>query len=228
MTKKFKLVLFIRFLGYFLFLNGVLGIFLVFGPLIKAEFSYRSDLFLGVKRVVPKVITSEQASTPIKSESSFGEIKTDYQSITPVSTNFGIVIEKINANARVIANVNPAKEKEYSKALSQGVAHAAGTTFPGEPGNIYLFSHSTDASWNIVRFNAVFYLLRELEKGDRIIVFYQDRRYDYIVFDKQVVEPNDVSFLTNKYEDSVLTLQTCDPPGTLFKRLIVRAKLAKV
>lgn len=228
MTKKFKLVLFIRFLGYFLFLNGVLGIFLVFGPLIKAEFSFRTDLFLGVKRVVPKVITSEQSSQTGQT-SSFGEIKTDYKSITPVSTSFGIVIEKINANARVIANVNPAKEKEYSKALSQGVAHAAGTTFPGEPGNIYLFSHSTDASWNIVRFNAVFYLLRELERGDRIIVFYQDRRYDYIVFDKQVVEPNDVSFLTNKYdEDSVLTLQTCDPPGTLFKRLIVRAKLAKV
>ena len=48
----------------------------------------------------------------------------------------------------------------------------------------------------------------------------------FIVFDKTVVNPNDLTYLTNRYDSSVLTLQTCDPPGTLFKRLVVRAKLA--
>lgn len=225
MPNRFKIIFLVRFLGYFLLLGGVSLILVMLGPLVWAEARFRTDQLWGIKRTVPKIITSNETQT---ATSSFGEISMSGPTITPVDTQFGIVIEKINANARVIANVNPANEKEYSKALSQGVAHAAGTNFPGETGNIYLFSHSTDASWNIVRFNAVFYLLRELEKGDRIIVFFADRRYDYIVFDKQVVEPNDVSYLTNKYEDSVLTLQTCDPPGTLFKRLIVRAKLAKV
>ncbi|KKR23331.1 MAG: sortase family protein [Candidatus Daviesbacteria bacterium GW2011_GWB1_39_5] len=125
----------------------------------------------------------------------------------------------------MVANVNPGNEREYSRALTQGVAEALGSTPPGKPGNLYLFSHSTDAPWNIVRLNAVFYLLKELEKGDRVIIFKNDRRYDYIVFDKSIVKPDDVSYLTNAYNYPVLTLQTCDPPGTLLNRLIIRAKL---
>jgi len=220
----FKLVLTVRFLGYFLLITGVLGLVFTFGPLAQAEGAYRMDRLLGVKHTIPKIITSStQGQNGVES---FGSVSAGSEIIKPVSTDFGIVIEKINANSKVVPNVNPANEKEYIQALSQGVAHAAGTAFPGQKGNSYLFSHSTDAPWNAIRYNAVFYLLRELEKGDRIIMFYQGRRYDYVVFDKVIAEPNDVSFLTNTYEDSVLTLQTCDPPGTLFKRLIIRAKLA--
>ncbi len=139
--------------------------------------------------------------------------------------NASIAVEKINANAKVVPNVNPGDEKQYVQALSEGVAEALGSTPPGVPGNLYLFSHSTDAPWNIIRFNAIFYLLKELEPGDKVIIFYQNRRYDYIVFDKTIAKPDDVSFLTNRYDAPVLTLQTCDPPGTLLNRLIIRAKL---
>lgn len=225
MSKHFKIVLTVRFLGYLLFFVGTLAFVSMLGPLIQVESSYRMDKLLGVKRTVPTVITSNDKLSNTGPDS-FGGVTVSGSVIAPVSTNFGIVIEKINANAKVIADVNPASERDYSQALTQGVAHAAGTKYPGEKGNIYLFSHSTDAPWNIVRFNAVFYLLRELESGDRIVTFYKDKRYDYIVFDKIVVDPSDVSYLTNSYDASILTLQTCDPPGTLFKRLIVRAKLA--
>lgn len=199
-----------------------MGLIITFGPLAQAEAGYRLDQFLGIKHTIPKVVTSQEQNP----NESFGSVSADAEIIKPVSTDFGLVIEKINANAKVIANVDPADERSYTQALYQGVAHAAGTAFPGQKGNIYLFSHSVDAPWNIIRFNAVFYLLRELEVGDRVVTFYDGKRYDYIIYDKQVVEPTDVSYLTSTYEDSVLTLQTCDPPGTLFKRLIVRAKLA--
>lgn len=225
MSTRFKLVLFVRFLGYLLFFSGVVGFVAIFGPLVSAESRYRTDQILGIRRIVPNIITSNQDGS---ATSSFGDVVTAGFTITPQDTQFGIVIEKINANARVVANVDPGNEGAYIQALSKGVAHAAGTNLPGERGNIYLFSHSTDAPWNIIRYNAVFYLLRELESGDRVIIFYQDRRYDYIVFDKQVVEPSDITFLTNRYDSSVLTLQTCDPPGTLFKRLVVRARLAGI
>ena len=105
------------------------------------------------------------------------------------------------------------------------MAESLGSTPPGQPGNLYLFSHSTDAPWNIIRYNAIFYLLKELEVGDRVIIFYRNIRYDYIVFDKNIALPGDISYLTNRYENPVLTLQTCDPPGTLLNRLIIRAKL---
>lgn len=225
MSKHFKLVFLVRFFGYLIFSVGVLGIVFVFGPLIQAEFNYRADKILGIQRTVSQVVTSQD--TPQSGgESSFGEVKPKENAIIPVSTDYGIVIEKINANAKVVPNVNPASEREYTAALAQGVAEAAGSTKPGEKGNLYLFSHSTDAPWNIVRYNAIFYLLRELEPGDKVILFYKNKRYDYIVFDKTVTGPGDISYLTNRYDAPVLTLQTCDPPGTLFKRLIVRAKLA--
>lgn len=221
MSKTFKLVFLVRFLGYLFFLGGIASTVFILGPLVQVEAGFRWDQIRGVRRTVPTIITS----TPDQ-PTTFGAITTNAEAIIPSSTDFGIVIEKINANAKVVANVDPGDEKAYSQALTLGVAHAKGTNLPGEKGNIYLFSHSTDAPWNIVRFNAVFYLLRELQAGDRVVVFYQDKRYDYIVFDKKVVDPNDLTYLTNRYDSSVLTLQTCDPPGTLFKRLVVRAKLA--
>lgn len=229
MHNHFKLIFAIRFFGYLLFFAGLTSIIFLLGPMIQAETSYRIDKILGVKRSVPNVITSAQQPGPGLEPSagpvSFSGVAASENNIIPVSTEYGIVIEKINANARIIPNVNPGDEKSYIKALTQGVAASLGSTPPGIPGNLYLFSHSVDAPWNIVRYNAIFYLLRELATGDRIIVFYQNKRYDYIVFDKAIVSPGDVSYLTNKYDYPVLTLQTCDPPGTLLHRLIVRAKL---
>lgn len=221
MSTKFKIVFLVRFLGYFLFFTGCFGVVFILGPLIQVEFGYRLDKAMGVKRVV----ADRPAFSPAPETPGFESVSSPEKVIQPISTEYGIVIEKINANAKVIPNVNPAKESEYSTALKDGVAEALGSTPPGVPGNLYLFSHSTDAPWNIIRFNAIFYLLRELEVGDRIIIFYANRRYDYIVFDKIVASANDVSYLTNTYDVPVLTLQTCDPPGTLLKRLIIRAKL---
>jgi sortase A len=76
--------------------------------------------------------------------------------IVPVNADFSIVIPKINANAPIFPNVNPFEEKEFSQVLKKGVAHAKGTSFPGNNKNIYLFAHSTDAFFNVGRYNAVF------------------------------------------------------------------------
>jgi len=235
MTTNFKLVFTVRFLGYLLFFCGLISFIFILGPLISAEAKYRTDRILGIKRTVPNIPTSNEAGAASQTSNetgpagqasqSFSSLKPSENNIIPVSTEFGIVIEKINANAKVIADVNPVNEKQYVNALQLGVAEALGSTPPGKPGNLYLFSHSTDAPWNIIRFNAIFYLLREVDKGDKIIIFYKDKRYDYIVFDKQIASPTDLSYLTNRYDQPVLTLQTCDPPGTLLNRLIVRAKL---
>lgn len=229
MSKHFKIIFFIRFFGYLIFFTGLISFIFMLGPLVGAELSYRVDRTLGVKRTIASNVNlSEEpgaSGSPAEQGSGFGNIKPAENEITPVSTEYGIVIEKINANARIIPGVNPGNEREYVAALTQGVAEALGSTPPGQPGNLYLFSHSTDAPWNIVRFNAIFYLLRELAPGDRVIIFYKNRRYDYIVFDRVIAGGSDVSYLTNRYDYPVLTLQTCDPPGTILNRLIVRARL---
>lgn len=151
--------------------------------------------------------------------------------IKPVDEEFGIVIPKIRANAKVIENVDPYDGKIYQQALTKGVAHAAGTAYPGHVGNTFIFAHSS-VDWYIAnRYNSVFYLLHKLERGDKIEMYYKKKRYIYEVFDKKYVKPSDVTYLSSNYSlisnnSSLLTLMTCWPPGTTLKRLIIQAKIA--
>lgn len=243
-SKRFKKIFLVRFFTYFSIITGLVMMLAQFGPVLGVEINYRLDQITGKKhKLETTVITSEGqsqvsgvgdirdvgesgGSSEPEAQKGFGQIAKTEDLIKPVSTEFGLVIEKINANAKIIPQVDPGIEKDYVAALKVGIAQAKGSTEPGEDGNLFLFSHSTDAPWNITRYNAIFYLLRELESGDRVIVFYNNRRFDYIVFDKKIAEASDISFYTNRYDKPVLTLQTCDPPGTVLKRLIVRAKLA--
>jgi|APSaa5957512622_1039677.scaffolds.fasta_scaffold10247_2 LPXTG-site transpeptidase (sortase) family protein len=146
--------------------------------------------------------------------------------MAPISAEFGLVIPKIFANVAVTENVNPAEEEVYQEVLRKagGVAHAAGAALPGEPGTTYIFGHSTDASVNVERFNAVFYLLRKLEAGDLIVAYYKGEPYKYQVVEKKIVEPTDLSDIVRVDSEERLVLQTCWPPGTDWKRLLVVAK----
>jgi LPXTG-site transpeptidase (sortase) family protein len=189
-----------------------------FGPVINEEVNYR----LGRSGIEYKedrfnyLVEKAEADKTIKTQKqaeSFG-----------VGSYFSLVIPKIEAASNVIANVDASIEAEYSEALQNGVAHARGTYFPGQGKNIYLFSHSTDSGYNVARYNAVFYLLRELEAGDRIIVFFADKKYEYEVFEKVTTSADDASWLNEKSGEEMLILQTCDPPGTNWRRLLVVAK----
>lgn len=141
---------------------------------------------------------------------------------------FQILIPKLGVNSRIIANVNPAVEKEYAQALKLGVAHAAGTGLPGEENThnrtIFVFGHSTNGSWNISRYNALFYSLKDLIIGDSITVWFWGKEFDYTVKERKIVEPDDVSFLQPQTDKERLILQTCWPPGTTWKRLLVIAE----
>jgi len=145
--------------------------------------------------------------------------------LTPVDTQFGIVIPKIGANAKIIANVDPYNSREYQTQLTRGVAHAQGTAFPGQVGNVFLFAHSSDNWYTANRYNSVFYLIHQLEKGDAIDLYYQDRKYSYHVVDKKTVDPQSVAYLQNSTSQKQVTLMTCWPPGTTLKRLLVIAQV---
>lgn len=210
---------------------------MTFGPVIVEEAKYRYTQSQNVHYVVaddvsisttpsPGPIAVGPSPTPLLPEESFGEIPKDanVQVLRPVDPNFSIVIPKIGANAKVIPNVDASNYDSYIDALTKGVAHADGTGFPGGRSNIYLFAHSTDSFWNVGRYNAVFYLLKELEPGDEIDVFYGRVRHKYKVVEKKIVSPSDVHYLTDKTLYEQLILQTCWPPGTTLDRMLVIAR----
>jgi len=144
--------------------------------------------------------------------------------MVPIDTDFGIVIPKIEANAKVVPNVDPVDSRVYQVALTQGVAHAKGTATPGSNGNIFLFSHSSVNFYEAARYNSVFYLLTKLEKGDEIDLYYYGTKYVYRVSDKRTVFPTAVEYLHGSAGQETVTLMTCWPPGTTYKRLLVIAE----
>lgn len=167
-----------------------------FAPVFKAEFNYRLN-------------QNKNSSTEP----------------TPVDPEFSIVIPKINANAKVVPNVDPFNAQIYQRALIKGVAHAKGTSTPNQSGNTFIFAHSAGNWYQANRFNAVFYLLDKLISGDEIIVYYQGQKYTYTVQDKKLIKSDDLSYMSSKIGQNQLTLMTCWPPGTTLKRLVVVASL---
>jgi len=134
-----------------------------------------------------------------------------------------INIPKINASSPIIKNVNPWDQNDYLPKLKKGVAHAQGSSLPGEPGTSFLFAHSSDLPWNLTRYNTAFFRLNELEIGDHINISTPSQNITYAVSSKKIVLPNQVEYLTQNQSQDQLILQTCTPIGTSLKRLLIFA-----
>ena len=226
MTRTEMKYFILRTIGNFLLLFAIFGVIATFGPAFFFEAEYRIIQARGITFEIADTKSIDNVLNP-KPRASFGDLLTGttQQEIVPPDKEFSIVIPKIGAAAKIYPNIDPSNEESFLPTLAKGVAHSQGTVFPGMPGNIYLFAHSTDNFWNAGRYNAIFYLLKDLEEGDEIAVFYQGERYNYTVTGKKVVDSTDVDRITKANTGSEeLILQTCWPPGTTWKRLLVFAK----
>ena len=193
------------FAALLVFISVIIYVF-IFGPVLKVQIKYLSDQTGSIRYV----IDSEPYNT-------FQKI------LSPVNTDFSIIIPKIAATAAVIDEVDPNDPIKYLPALKKGVAHALGSANPGDNGNVYLFAHSADAFYNVPKYNAVFFLLGKLSAGDDIYIYYKDRRFKYVVDTVKIVNPNEIDYLSGNLDTKTLIIQTGYPAGTVNKRLIVTA-----
>ena len=125
---------YLKYTGILLLTAGFIFLLITYFPLIKAYFNYW--LSPASQEAEVKVVDEEDDEITQSSD-----IKKDTE-VVFVDKDFGLYIPKIKANARVIANVDPYIEDEYINALRHGVAHASGTSFPNQSGNVFLFAHS--------------------------------------------------------------------------------------
>jgi sortase A len=108
--------------------------------------------------------------------------------------------------------------------LAAGALHLEDTGFPWQAGsNVYIAGHRLGyprtKSW------LVFWHLDKLERGNKVVLEdAEGRRYEYEVFYKEIVEPNDSSVKKPVKGKNIVTLQTCTLPDYR-DRLIVRAQL---
>lgn len=224
----FITIVVLRTIGNFLILLALFLTVRTFQNPVAEEIKYLTDKITHKKYVLIEdtSIEFQKDYSLHKNKDGFNTLKgTDtIEIIKPIDPKYSIVIPKINANARVIPNVDAANRAGYLEVLKQGIAHAAGSSNPGENGHMFYFAHSTDNFWNVTRYNAIFYLLYKLEDGDDINIYYNGKRFKYVVTGHQIVEPNQVEYLTRKTSKDFVTLQTCWPLGTTFKRYLVFAQ----
>lgn len=145
-----------------------------------------------------------------------------------------LIIPRINQNVPVIGVKNEnlvgrqweKLEKDIQNSLRNGVIHYPGTALPGENSNVVLTGHSSYYAWDPGRFKDVFALLHDVQLGDRIVIYSNQRKFVYEVDRIKTVFPKDVDVL-GRTPNERLTLITCTPIGTNLKRLIVEAKLVE-
>jgi sortase A len=138
-------------------------------------------------------------------------------------TGTHITIPLINAQAPVVENVDPWNQSVYNEQLKKGVAHAKGTSLPGEDGTVFLFAHSSGMPWELTRYNTIFLRLGELQQGDEITITRNGKEYRYSVSSKQEVDPSQVQYLLETQKNQLI-LQTCTPIGTSLRRLLIFAE----
>jgi LPXTG-site transpeptidase (sortase) family protein len=131
-----------------------------------------------------------------------------------------IVIPKIGITAPVVT-AQSNSEADIQASLTRGVVHYPGTANPGEFGNVFVTGHSSNFWWIKGSYNYVFANLDKLAVGDQAKIYYNGNKYVYSVAEVKTVLPSEVSVLSQG-ENPTLTLMTCTPVGTNWKRLIVK------
>lgn len=150
---------------------------------IWSKYQYRIKAVSGLL-YQPQIITTEQSYYDY-----------DREIIRP---NYGdffarMKIDSIQLNEAIIHGDSEAE-------LGKGVAHYAGSTLPGEGGNVVLSGHR----------ETVFWPLKDIQIGAEVVIETSYGTYTYVVSDIHITTPDDVSDVMPTDEER-LTFYTCYP-----------------
>ena len=147
-----------------------------------------------------------------------------YPGLEVKNNNIGtytISIPKIGIKNAVVTN----KDSDLTRHMVQFNAD----TFPPKEGNSVIFGHSTlPQLYDPNNYKTILANAYKLAVGDEIIVRVSNANYRYKIENVTVVEPSDTSVLAQNFSDSFITIITCTPPGTVWKRLVIKARIKKI
>jgi len=143
--------------------------------------------------------------------------KTAVDSESSSNTN-RLVIPKIAVNAEILESENVEILRQ-----AEGVWRDPLGSVPSDGGNTIIAGHR----FQYLPPNTVtFYRLPELDVGDKLQIYWQNAVYNYEIYQRVEVYPDDVGMLSNSVADEQeLTIYTCTPLFTAQKRLVLKAKI---
>ncbi|HUD44941.1 MAG TPA: class E sortase [Patescibacteria group bacterium] len=221
-----------RFLGLTLFIIGIGGLIYIFFPLLSWQL-YLAPNFVSsnLASPIPKaaIITSTSLQSLLKNSTDifhpvdYSNAANWYPNFTGVNQTsshqtFYLSIPKLGISNATVTNAD--------NDLDKHLVNYSGTAFPPAKGNAVIFGHSTLPQWfDPHNYKAIFATVHTLEIGDKLIVNENGAAYTYTIDNIYIVDADDVSPLEQQYDTSYLTLITCTPPGTTWKRLIIHSRL---
>lgn len=112
--------------------------------------------------------------------------------------------------------------------LSNHLVQYGGTAVPPSRGTAVIFGHSTlPQLYKEGDYHTIFAYMHTLEIGDEIDLTVDKLHYTYKVYNITITSPLDTSFFEQNYDDNYLILVTCTPPGTTWKRLLIKARIVR-
>jgi sortase A len=144
-----------------------------------------------------------------------------FQKVKPRIDTYTLSIPRLNIENAIVSATDDD--------LSIHLVNLGGTALPPDKGNAVVFGHSTlPQLFDPKNYKTIFAKAYELKEGDELFTNVSGAIYKYRIYSITVVNPDDTSVLQQDYSDSFLTLITCTPPGTIWKRLIIRARLEAI
>jgi sortase A len=232
-SKPKNVRLFLRFVSIGIFASGILGMLYVFFPLLSWEL-YFAPVFAAqdVATPIPKTTVVNADTIQSLLASSFSGI--DYSNAAnwfpsynanitsqPKATSYTLTIPKLKIKDAFVSTVD--------NDLDHHLVNYGGTALPPEKGNAVVFGHSTlPQLFNPNNYKAIFATAHTLQVGDTIIAHINEISYTYKIFNITIVNPEDTTIFTQHYDNAYLTIVTCTPPGTTWKRLIIKSRVEKL
>ncbi len=113
--------------------------------------------------------------------------------------------------------------------LGHHMVHLGGSALPPQKGTAIVFGHSTlPQLFDPNNYHTILANAYKIKVGDTFLITLQNITYTYKIYSLLIVNPDDTSVLIQHYDDSYFELITCTPPGTVWQRLVVQAKLQKI
>lgn len=234
--KNYRVI--IRLLGLLIFAGSVFSLVYFFFPLISWQIYFAPALnSQSFTSPIPKnKIVNAFTIKSLLSQASTNINGVDYTNAENWFPNFNPKtgnVEKIPTASYTISvpalKIEKAIVSTTDHDLSQHLINYNGTSIPPEKGNAVIFGHSTlPQLFKAGDYKTIFANLYKLKVGDQIYVNLDKISYLYKIYNIAVVDPTDNSIFTQNYNDSFLIIVTCTPPGTTWKRLVIKTRLEKI
>ncbi len=232
-TRVFSVKKLVRFVSLLFCCGGIGLIAYVLFPFMSWQI-YFAPVF--ATQAVTAPIPKKTIVTPLLLQSLFSQAQDSFSINYSDAKNWFPAIKSANAKQKTALT-------SYSLSIQKlGIKHAyvstvdydldshlinyGGTELPPHKGTAVIFGHSTlPQLFNASDYKTIFAKLYTIKNGDAIQTTVGDVTYTYKVYNITVTDPLDTSVFAQQYDGSYITLVTCTPPGTTWKRLIVRARM---